>query len=726
MKQVVQNLRTGELSVVDVPAPMLRGRGVIVRTACSVISAGTERHTVATARRSLVGKALERPDLARRVVDTALRQGLKQTWAIVKDRLDAPTALGYSSAGIVVDSACADVPVGARVACAGQGYASHAEVVYVPRNLAAVVPDGVDLTAAAFTTLGAIALHGVRQAEPAIGERVLVVGLGLIGLLTIQILLAHGCAAYGVDLEPHLVDLARDLGADGAVSRAAFSPLGHVEAWTGGRGFDSVVITAAAKSNDPIALAAEVARDRGRVVIVGAVPADLPREPFYGKELSVRFSRSYGPGRYDTTYEDKGVDYPFGYVRWTEERNMGAFLELLRRGSVRVAPLVSHRFPLDAAREAYDILLGTAGERPAAVVFDYDTAPASTAPTIRVPVRPAATTTGRLGIGFVGAGNFAQHFLLPEVRRLGRFVPIELVGVATATGVRADSIARKHGFGFCTTDAAEVIEHPGVDAVFIVTRHDSHAALAAAALRAKKHVFVEKPLAIDDAGLAEVVAAAAGGTSYLAVGFNRRFAPDLVRLRRFLDEAPAGPLLMSYRVNAGPLTGHWLQDEAVGGGRVVGEGCHFVDAMIFLTGGQQPVRVHAAALGRAAAETVTATLEFADGSVGTLSYVTVGDRAVAKERLEVFGRGRAGVLDDFRSLRLYAGGRQATHERRWTPAKGYGEEVTSFLEVAAGRAAPAFTLAELATSARATFRIRDALAGRRATTVDHEARETDA
>jgi predicted dehydrogenase/threonine dehydrogenase-like Zn-dependent dehydrogenase len=694
MKQIVQQQRTGRLSIAEVPAPSLRPEGLLVRTAYSLISAGTERAKVTVARKNLLGKALARPDQVRQVLQSARQLGLQATYQKVTSRLDALSPLGYSSAGVVlaVGARAAGFAPGDRVACAGGGYAVHAEIVYVPRNLAAHVPDEVGLDEAAFATLGAIALQGVRQAGPQLGETVGVIGLGLLGLLTVQLLRSAGCRVVGVDLSAARCALARQLGADAAVAPSDPALDALVRRY-GPAGLDAVILTAATPSDEPIRLAGRLARDRARVVVVGDVGLDVPRSPFYEKELDVRLSRSYGPGRYDTHYEEQGLDYPVGYVRWTEGRNLSAVLDLLAQHKLDVRALTTHRFALDDAERAYALIEGKTREPHLGVLLEYAVG-APFAGAQRVPaaevisVTPPRVASGvRVGLALVGAGNFAQSMLLPALREHAH---VRLRTVVTPGGLTARSVAERAGFEQAAADPAVALDDPEVNLVLIASRHDSHAELAARALAAGKAVFVEKPLALTRDELAAVRAAyVAAPNPFLMAGFNRRFAPLVVALRAFV--AAAGePLLMHYRVNAGFIPReHWTQDPVIGGGRVLGELCHFADLLLFLAG-QPPVEVYARALpdqGRYSRDNVAVLVHFADGSAGTITYAANGDRGLDKERLEVFGGGRAAALDDFRELTLSAGGRRRV--RRAGPDKGHRAEMLALVDaLVAGQPAP--------------------------------------
>lgn len=699
MKQVVQNFRSGQLKVEELPPPALRPGGVLVRTAFSLISAGTERTIVETAQSSLIGKARSRPDLVRQVLDTVKREGLNSAYEKVKGRLSQTKDLGYSVAGTVVEAGAnaSEFRTGERVACAGAGYASHAEVVYVPKNLCCRLPEGVPLEAACYTTVGSIALQGIRQADPRLGEAVAVIGLGLVGQLTVQLLKAAGCRVLGIDIAEPACELARKSGAD-AVGAPA-SAANACAALTDGRGADCVVITAATKSSEPIELAAELARDRARVVVVGLVGMDVPRNLFYAKEIELRLSRSYGPGRYDPEYEEKGTDYPIGYVRWTEKRNMEAFLHLVAEGKVNTDLLTSHRFEITRAPEAYELMMNGA-ERCCGIVLEY---PHSSSTPAAQSKAAKPLPAGRLGVSFIGAGNFARGVLLPIIKKQAR---LQLVGVGAATGLSAKNTAGQFGFSYSTTDYQEILADEKSQVVFITTRHDSHAQMAAEALRRGRHVFVEKPLAITEASLREVLGAARESNGLLMVGYNRRFAPIAKEARDFFG-ARGGPMTIVYRVNAGQLArDHWTHDNDEGGGRILGEVCHFVDFVQYLTGAL-PVRVAAERVSRRAAgavdDSAVISMSMSDGSICSIIYAAGGDASVAKEHVEMFCDNSVAVINDFKSGELIRNHKTKKIGGR-AQDKGHAAEVAAFLDAAqAGSVAPisleslaATTLASLA------------------------------
>lgn len=672
MKQLLQNMRNGKTTVEEIPIPEPRPGTALVQTAASLVSAGTERMVVEFARRSLAGKARSRPDLVRQVFERARREGLLSTAQSAIRRLDQPMALGYSSAGTIValGKGMSGFKVGQRVACAGGGYAVHAEYALVPRNLLAPLPDGVDFESAAFATLGAIGLHGFRLADPQVGERVAVIGLGLLGLISAQVALAAGCEVFGIDVDPARVRLGSSLGIKASIRTRAVEA---GQAVSRNRGFDIVLICADTPSNDPVELAAAIARDRGRVVALGHVGLDLPRRSYYEKELSFINSRSYGPGRYDPAYEEQGADYPIGYVRWTEGRNLEAVVDLLASGKLKVAPLITHRFPIGQAARAYDLITGKRKAPFLGVLLTYPETAAR--PTQRIEFKPPAKTQAGVRLGVIGAGNFANAVLLPAIKKAGG---IELVGVASSTGVDAQHAARAFGFGNASSSAEEIMKDSNVNTLAILTRHDTHAELAIKALKAGKNVFVEKPLAITQAQVAALNSQLSKtGNHLLTVGFNRRFARLSVELAdAFRDRQE--PMHVHYRINAGQtLLSHWTQDPSQGG-RIIGEACHFVDLIAFLVGAA-PAAVTAQALpelGKYRDDNVTMTFTFPDGSIGVVDYLANGDRSFAKERLEVFCGGRIGILDDFRTLELIVDGRR--HHMSRAQDKGWTGEWRAF------------------------------------------------
>jgi polar amino acid transport system substrate-binding protein len=700
MKQIVQSYRTGELKVAEVPVPRAGAGSLLIATRVSLISAGTEKQLMDLAKASLAGKAMARPDLVRQVVRNVQRDGVRPTVEKVFAKLDTPIPLGYSLAGEILEigRAVSGHAVGGRIACAGAGAANHAEINAVPKNLCVPIPDAVSDEDASFVTLGAIALQGVRQAAPTLGERIVVMGLGLIGLLTVQLLKANGCRVLGFDPNPARAAVAKEMGADLAVSADLHAA---TSGFTGGSGADAVILTASTKSNEPINQAAEISRVKGRIVVVGLVGMTIDREPFYKRELDLKLSMSYGPGRHDPNYEQDGYDYPLPYVRWTEQRNMEAFLALVTDGKVTPGKLVTHRFPIAQAEKAYAVM--ETSEPYLAILLTYpQDAAAQIERTIARQPAPAKSSRGE-GVAFIGLGNYAKGVLLPAFRKAGG---ITLTFVVTETGVSAGHAGEKYGFATIATDPAPALADASTDIVVIATRHDTHATLATDSLAAGKHVFCEKPLAIDANGLARVVAAAENAPGVLTVGFNRRFAPLLIKAKTAL-EPRTGPLVMLYRVNAGEIPGNnWIQ-RSEGGGRVVGEICHFVDAMMYL-GGSVPVEVNAVAA-RGHDDAVSILLRFADGSTGTIVYSSLGDPSLPKEYLEVFAAGRVVQIDDFRRLTITRDGKASVTKR--TQDKGQAALVAAFLAAARGKTPAPIPLGELEAVTAATLAIEDAIRG---------------
>lgn len=679
MKQLIQDFKTGEIKVVEVPAPHAQQGCLLVRNAWSLVSAGTERSTVSTGQKSLLGKARARPDLVKKVLQSVQRDGLMNAMQKVQAQLDSWKTLGYSTAGVVVEvgAGVTGYRVGDRVACAGQDKASHADYVNVPANLCAVMPEGVDFQHACFTTVGTIALQGVRQAEVKLGEVVAVIGLGLVGQISVQILKAAGCKVLGIDISAGACALALKSGADAVAVRGKDDVEAVALGLSRGYGVDSVLITAAAPTNDPVELAGRISRDRGTVVMVGVTGMDIPRDIYFAKELQFRLSRSYGPGRYDALYEEGNVDYPIGYVRWTEGRNFDAFLDLIAGGRLNLDLLITHRFEIGEALKAYDIITGKVKERFVAVLLQYPGADAAPARSMSVNGSRPAPAAGQLVLGVIGAGNYASAMLLPHFKSHSG---VTLKAVATSSGVTARKVAERVGFATAASDPEEIFKDREINAVLIATRHHLHAPLVIAALKAGKAVFVEKPLVMNRAELAEVAAVMKETGGRVHVGFNRRFAPTAVAARDFVKDAPNQTML--YRVNAGPLPkGHWLRDPVQGGGRLIGEGCHFIDFLQFLCA-SKPVRVHARGLGGGGPvsdDSFLVEMSFADGSLGTILYTALGDPVFPKERVETFGGGRVAVIDDFKAGTLMAGGRPTLTGGKGQD-KGQAAQVNLFID----------------------------------------------
>jgi len=708
MKQILQHLNDGKTVVEEVPVPVVKPGMVLVRTAASLVSAGTERMVVDFASKNLIGKAASRPDLVRQMINKAMREGLIPSIEAAFNKLDQPMPLGYSSAGTVVEIG-EDVmgfKTGDRVACAGGGYAVHAEYNLVPVNLVSRLPEDVDFESAAFTTLGAIALHGFRLASPQLGEKVCVIGLGLLGLLAAQVARAAGCSVFGVDLSEDRIALAQKMGFSAAHRTSCID---MVAGLTNGLGFDHVLICADTNSNDPVELAGEIARDRATVVAIGAVGMEIPRKRYYEKELEFKISRSYGPGRYDPEYEEGGIDYPLGYVRWTEGRNLQAFVDLMAAGKVDVHPLITHRIPIEAAPRAYDLISGDLNEPFLGVLLTYPDK-VETGSVRKVLVTPAATNKSPdVRLGVLGAGNFAQAVFLPVIRKVGG---VQLSGIATASGMSAQQAAKKYGFGFATTVEEEILENKDINTVVLLTRHQHHARQVLKALRHQKAVYCEKPLALNPAELAEIEEELTRENSpLLTVGFNRRFAPMTLALAEFINQRTE-PLFMQYRVNAGYLPlNHWLHDPNQGGGRIIGEGCHFIDLLTFLVG-SAPVSVSATALAdndRYCQDNVQLSLRYADGSLGTVIYLANGNKNFTKERLEVFTSGRIAVLEDFRSLELVSENSRKTSRSRLRQDKGHTKAWEKFIKAVSDGGTPPIPYEELMSTSKATFAALEAL-----------------
>lgn len=701
MKQLLQNTRNGKSTVEDVPVPTPREGQALVKTEASLVSAGTERMVVEFAEKSLLGKARSRPDLVKQVIDKGKREGWVNTAQAAFNRLDQPMALGYSSAGTIIalGKNMSGFKVGQRVACAGGGYATHAEYNVVPRNLLTVLPKNVDFESAAFTTLGAIALHGFRLAEPQIGENVAIIGMGLLGLLAAQIATAAGCNVLGIDVDPARISLASFLGLK-AVRRS--DAVDSSATFTANHGFDVILICADTKTNDPVELAGIIARDRARIVATGAVGLTFPRKVYYEKELSFINSRSYGPGRYDLNYEEHGHDYPLGYIRWTEGRNFEAVIDLMASGKLKVAPLITHRFDITEATKAYDVITGKTKEKFLGVLLTYpkNSEWKAESSAVHFPLSKAAKTDA-IKLGVLGAGSFANSVLLPSIQKAG---DIQLVGIASSGGLHAQHSGKKFGFQYATSNDDELINDPNVNTVAILTRHDSHADLVVKALKAGKHVFVEKPLSVDSKQLTAVTKAlTTANHQLLTVGFNRRFSPLAQQLKSLVTSLQE-PLHIHYRVNAGPIPlSHWTQDAAIGGGRIIGEGCHFVDFITFLVG-SVPVSVTAHALpdgGKYREDNVSMTFTFSDGSIGVIDYLANGDKSFPKERVEVFCGGQLAVLDDYVSLITVKDGKKK--EVRTAQDKGWVDEWKVFAKAIREGGEPPIPYDQLIGVTKATF-----------------------
>ena len=701
MKQLTQKLKDGKVRIVEVPWPVLSKGQILVQNHFSVISAGTESSTVSAARKNLVGKAKERPQQVKQVIDVLQAQGPVQTYRAVMKKLESFSPMGYSSSGVVVDIA-PDVRgfnIGDKVACAGVGYASHAEVVAVPQNLCVKLANTANLEHAAYNTVGAIAMQGIRQTQPELGETCVVIGLGLIGQLTCTLLKAAGVRVIGLDIRDDAIERAAHC-TELALSSSSNNVLNAIEEFTDGIGADAVIITAATSSTEPINLAGKCLRHRGRVVIVGNVPTDFERDAFYKKEIELKMSCSYGPGRYDPRYEEQGQDYPVGYVRWTEKRNMQAFQQLLASQNMDLNFVTTHRFKLEQAPEAYDLILDS--ETPyCGILIEYD-ARESIKSSKKVATGKLAMS-GEVRVGFIGAGSYAMNHLLPNVSSHQSTV---LKGVMTSRGTSSRSVAERYGFEFCTAQENDLIKSPDINTVFIATRHDSHASYTQKALNEGKHVFVEKPLCLNMEQLQTITEtlnsqAESGVQPRLMVGFNRRFSPLTQELKSQIGE---GPMSMIYRVNAGEMDKNsWMQVEDIGGGRIIGEGCHFIDYLIYING-SLPTQVFASNVEdpENLEDIVSIHLRFANGSTGSIFYFANGSKKLGKEYIEVHRNGKTAVLDDFKKLTIYGSGKPY-QKKLLVQDKGQAETVAAFLEaIRKGEPCP-ISFEEIHASMVATF-----------------------
>ena len=680
MKAVVQNLKTGRLQVDDVPPPSLQPEGILVRVRRSLISLGTEKAVIALANKGPIGKAQDRPDLAQKVLNKAKQEGFWNTYKVVSNLISAPIPLGYSCAGEVIEvgDQVSEFRVGDPVACAGLNFANHAEVNYIPRNLSVKIPESLTYDAASFVTIGAIAMQGVRLAEIELGEKVVVMGLGLIGQVAAQLARCAGGTVLATDLDPTKTELAFMMGSHHAISDPK-SLQNIILSLTDGHGADAVILCASTKSHELIQTAAEISRLKGRVIVVGDVGMHVERRAYFEKELKLIVSRSYGPGRYDPTYEVRGVDYPFPFVRWTEGRNMQSFVELMARGDVRVDPLITHRYAIEQAEEAYEIVTGKKNEPAIAILLEYEGL-SSVSTRVDLDTKKNDSKMYPVRLGVIGAGQFAQGVLLPE---FAKQKALEFAAFCTSSGLKSRHVAERYRANFCTSDPHEIIQNPAINTVLITTRHNQHALLTLEALKAGKAVFVEKPLALSSESLAEIcngVKALSGIP--LMVGYNRRFSPLTVECKEFFTGC-ADPLFILYRVNAGTFPPEtWVFDPVEGGGRIIGEVCHFVDMLCYLTG-SYPSRIFAEEVDSSPhpahnRDSVIVNLRMSNGSVGVIHYMANGASCVSKEYMEVYGGQRTAILNNYKSLSLCHGSKRRT-KRLFNQAKGHAEEVSEFV-----------------------------------------------
>ncbi len=710
MKQVVQSYRTGKISLEEVPVPLCQPGGLLIQTACSLVSIGTERSIIQLGRKSLLGKAVSRPDLVKRALAKARNEGYWKTFQEALGRLDIPTALGYSAAGTVigVGAGVDEFRVGEKVACIGAGFASHAEFINIPKNLCVKVPEKVSFEEAAFGMLGIIALHGVRLAEVNLGSRVAVIGLGLLGLLTVQLLKASGCNVFAYDVDPAKEDSAKLLGADAVITGAM--PSARVSQ---GEGFDAVIITASAQDSKPMELAADLCRVRGKVILVGVAKIEIPRQIFWEKEIEFQVSKAGGPGSLDPSYELDGVDYPYPYVRWTEQRNLEAFLDLISQGHVVIDPLITQRFQIADAISAYEMLMKPGSGGAIGVLLTYQETLSSNQSRVVIATKRKTFSpkNGEIQVGVIGAGLFAKALLLPALVKTSG---IHLKGIATANGVTANHASQKYGFEYNTTDYRTLLDDKNIDAVMVLTRHSLHAKIVQEALDAGKHVFVEKPLCVDESELVQIVETykRIENSLVLCVGYNRRFSPSAIRLQSCFSNHQE-PLVMSFRVNVGILPNeHWVNHSTEGGGRIVGELCHFVDLAQYFAG-SLPSEVFAHSVSsanqtRSSRDDISVHIKFDDGSIAAIVYTASGDRAFSRERMEIFSQGSVGVLEDFRTMSFVANGK--TKVERWRNQDlGYLAELDAFFLAVRNGQGPHIPIEHSISSSLATFRILESL-----------------
>ncbi len=672
MKQVLQNLSNGETSFVDVPSPKSMKGHINIQTSKSLVSVGTERMLVDFGKAGWIDKARSQPDKVKMVLDKVKTDGVSATYNAVKSKLDQPLPLGYCNVGKVLDGTDTGFEKGARVVSNGH----HAEVVRVPRNLVASIPDEVDDETAAFTVLGAIAMQGIRLVNPTVGETVVVTGLGLIGLLTVQILKANGCRVLGVDFDSAKCELARQFGAEVVDLSKEQDPIIMAEAYSRGRGVDAVIITASSKSNDIVHQAATMCRKRGRIVLVGVVGLELSRADFYEKELTFQVSCSYGPGRYDEDYEDKGMDYPLGFVRWTEQRNFEAVLDLMASGSIDIKPLITHRFKIDDAVAAYEKLDDRSS---LGILLDYQETTGESLAENTVKLSEKSSSLAQKGnVAFIGGGNYASRVLIPAFKRAGA----NLTALVTSGGMSAVHHGKKHGFLKASTDIEQALDD-AVDSVVIATQHNLHASQTVKALEMGKHVFVEKPLALTHDEIDKIEASQEESKCMLMVGYNRRFSPHIQKIKSLLDVKPS-PKTFIMTINAGEIPkDHWTQDVEIGGGRVIGEACHYIDLMRFLAGSKiksfNAVKMGENAFVEITEDKALISLIFEDGSIGSIHYFANGGKSFPKERIEIFCDNAVLQLDDFRKLRGF-GWKGFNKMNLWSQDKGQENCVNAFMK----------------------------------------------
>lgn len=703
MEQLVQNLKDGEMFLAEVPFPALNSGCILVRNHFSMISAGTEGKTVKDARLGYIGKARARKDEVKKVINTARTAGVMQTYRMVMNKLEALSSLGYCCSGEVIEVApdITDIKIGDWVACGG-ATANHAEVIAVPRNLCVKVPGNIKMETACLTTMGSIALQGIRQADLRLGESCAVIGLGLLGQLTMQLLNASGIKSIGIDIDAHQVQAATSNGLS-AINRSSEFLENTIEQLTNGYGVDAVIITAGTNSTDPVDLAGEICRQKGKVIVVGAVPTGFSRNNYFRKELDLRMSCSYGPGRYDTTYEEKGVDYPIGYVRWTENRNMQAFLDLAAAAKIEPEKLISHSFNFENCTEAYEMVLNKQ-EPFLGIVLKYDIEKKLKHHAISIQSKSNSIKSENPVAGLIGAGSFAKNILIPALKN-----NVILKGIATSKPHEAKDVASKYGFEYCTGNNEEILNNPEINTLFIASRHNSHFNLVMEGLQNNKHVFVEKPLCLLEEQLEIIRDAYIKSNKKLMVGFNRRFSPLVQELKSTLATNQNLPIAINYRINAGvvPKT-HWIHDKTTGGGRIIGEVCHFIDLAMFLAGSAiVSVSAFDMADENNQDDTLVINLSFKNGSIATIAYFSNGNTSLKKELLEVFYSKQIAIIDDFNSLKI--SGKQTVEKKVNGQDKGHRNEITAFAtSIREGLPAP-IPFDEIYLSTLATFKVLESI-----------------
>jgi predicted dehydrogenase len=711
MLQIIQNYKTGKIELADVPVPNCGSNSILVKNVASLISIGTERAIIDLGKKSLFGKAKARPDLVKRFLDKAKKEGLWKTFQEALGRLDNPTTLGYSSAGIVVEAGknVHKFSPGDRVACIGAGYASHAEYITVPENLCCKLPDNVSFEEASFGMLGIIALHGIRCAKLTFGERVAVIGLGLLGLLTVQILKAYGCVVIGFDIDPSKVELAKKLGIDSAVTDIE-DYKNITDKYTNGHGADAVIITAATKSDEPVHLAVEISRYAGRIVIVGVADIHPDRNEMWHKEVEIIVSKAAGPGSLDPIYENKGIDYPIGFVRWTENRNLEEFLRLISEKKVLTEPLITHRVPINQALQIYDDVLANRGRPYIGIVINYPYEKNIQEESFKS-LKQSVKTSDKVSIGVIGAGLFGKALLIPTLAKIDN---VKLNTLSTSSGANAYHTAKKYDFENCTTDYGTILKNEDINSVIILTPHSLHARMVIEALQAGKNVFVEKPLCINEEELENVTRAYNNSINapFLMVGYNRRFSPHSEKITEYLAKRK-DPVMLNYRVNAGYIPPeHWVHSEEEGGSRIIGEICHFVDLMMYFTN-SIPVQVYAERVSgnnRTVVndDNVSIIIKFKDGSVGNIFYSASGDKAFSRERVEIYCEGKTFVIEDFKNSYYWLGGRTKKF-KTLNQEIGYKEEITHFVNVIMGKESPKIRYEEIYYSTLCVFKINESL-----------------